>query len=143
MESRRKFIQKSCTACVGLVAFASVSTLLSSCASLPVYKAGIIDNIIEVPRTAILPDEKLKIIRTDKLNHDLLLIIKQDKQHYALPMKCSHQESSLIANKSNLVCNLHGSIFTLEGKVTNGPASVPLKKIKAIEENEIIKIYLT
>lgn len=141
MSDRRKFIKDSCTACVGLLAFTSLSSLLSSCASLPVYSATVTNNLIQVPLESILPDEQMKIIRSKSLAYDILLVLKKDKKHLSFLMKCTHQDNILVATKQGMVCNLHGSHFDLNGDVKNGPASKPLLRLKTIEENNYINIY--
>jgi len=143
MTDRRKFIKDSCTACVGMLAFSSLASLLSSCASIPVYSTSVRDNLIQIPLTSILPDEKMKIIRSKTLAYDILLILKEDKNHISFLMKCTHQDNILVATNKGFTCNLHGSNFNLNGDVLNGPASRPLKKLKTIEEENSINIYLS
>ena len=143
MADRRKFIKDSCTTCVGLLAFSSLASLLSSCSALPVYSTSVNDNIIRIPLDSILPDEKMKIIRSKTLAYDILLVLKEDKKHISLLMRCTHQDNILVATQKGMTCNLHGSTFNLNGDVTKGPASRPLQKLKTIEENQHITIYLS
>ena len=126
-----------------MLAFSSLASLLSSCASIPVYSTSVRDNLIQIPLTSILPDEKMKIIRSKTLAYDILLILKEDKNHISFLMKCTHQDNILVATNKGFTCNLHGSNFNLNGDVLNGTASRPLKKLKTIEEENSINIYLS
>ena len=121
----------------------SIASLLSSCAALPVYNAAVQGDFIQVPLASILPNEKMKIIRSKTLTYDILLVLKENKMHKAFLMKCSHQDSILVANNSGMNCNSHGSMFNLEGQVTKGPASRPLQLLKTTEENNFITIWLS
>lgn len=143
MSLRRKFIKDSCTACLGFMAFSSVASLLSSCASLRVYSATIQNDLLQIPLESIHPEEKMKIIRSKTLAYDVLLILKEDKMHKAFLMKCSHQDNILVANKNGMSCNLHGSTFDLNGNVITGPASKPLQNLKTETNSESITIYLS
>lgn len=142
MSTRRTFIKKSCTACVGLLAATSLASLLNSCASLPVYSTMVENNVIRVPLESIGPEEKMKIVRSKSLAYDVLLIIKDDKMHKSFLMKCTHQDNVLVANSNGLTCNLHGSTFNLNGKATKGPATRPLISLQTTEENNFIIINL-
>lgn len=140
---RRAFIKQSCTACMAFAGVSVLSSLLSGCASVAVYKTTVTNNIISVPRSSILPDEHVKIIRAGQLEYDILLVMKRDNSlPTALQMKCTHRDNELVATSGGLMCNLHGSSFNLEGDVTQGPATENLKKFKVAEENNIITIYI-
>lgn len=128
--------------CIAVTGIGAISSLLTACVPLSVYKTTVTDNFISVPLGSILPEDKLLIVRTDKLNHDILLVIKENKNYFAFKMQCTHFDNALVANKRGLTCNLHGSSFDLNGEVINGPASRSLKKFKVIEENNNINIYL-
>ena len=140
--TRRKFIKDSCSACLLVLGAGALASSLSGCASLPVYKTKVSGDRILVPLSSILPEEKLKIVRTDKLDYDILLVISPDKSHRALLMMCTHIETRLSATKNGLMCNLHGSSFNLDGEVKVGPAINPLKKYRVIETAEAIEILL-
>lgn len=143
MSNRRQFIKDSCTFCIYAVGAVSFSSLLSRCASLPVYKATTVNNIVSIPVASILPNEKIKIIRTDKLEYDILLVTNEDKSYHALLMQCTHQDNPLVATSGGLSCNMHGSTFNLNGEVTKGPAARALKQFGVTEENNNINIHLS
>ncbi len=128
--------------CLGLLTAASAATLLEGCTSLPLYKTVAQNDQLTIPKSSILPGEKLKLIRCETIDYDVLLVIAEDKNHQALLMKCTHADNILIANLNGLSCNLHGSTFNLKGEVTNGPANYPLQKFKTNEDENNINIFL-
>jgi|JI10StandDraft_1071094.scaffolds.fasta_scaffold126870_2 Rieske Fe-S protein len=142
MADRRDFIKNSCTLCLGVLTVTSVSALLEGCTALPLYKASAVDNQIHIPKASFSSDEKMKMIRCESLDYDILLVLQEDKNHQALLMKCTHADNILIANLSGLSCNLHGSTFNLKGEVTNGPANFPLQKFLISEDNNNISIHI-
>ena len=143
MESRRKFIKKSCSLCLAVVSMGAMSSLLSSCSTLDVYKTELVDQMIQVPENIFLENERLKIIRTNKIDFDILLIKKPEQKYTALLMKCSHLDNALVANTSGLTCNLHGSKFNFNGDVLTGPALSALTQFKTNTINQFIQIIIT
>jgi nitrite reductase/ring-hydroxylating ferredoxin subunit len=136
---RRSFINNSCRMCVGIAGFSSLSVVLNSCASLSVYKTSMNDKSITVPADSFLPEETSKIIRAEGLPYDILLVKENSTGYHSLEMICTHFSNHLVANKSAIVCNLHGSTFNFEGEVTNGPAIKALRKFPTrIAGNTII-----
>jgi nitrite reductase/ring-hydroxylating ferredoxin subunit len=142
MNGRREFIKNSCSLCLALAGSGSLAVLASACVSLPVYETTVMNNMISIPVTDIPTDDKYKIIRAASMSYDIMLVRKQDEGFIALLMKCTHVGNPLVAGKSGLVCNFHGSTFDLHGQVTHGPATEPLKKFKVRCEDDRIKIFL-
>lgn len=118
---------------MGLVAGASLSSLLAGCSPLRVLRAEATAGYLTVPKSAFEPDERLKVLRLPTLNYDVLLVLEPDGQHHALLMQCTHADAALVAHSKGLSCNLHGSSFNLKGAVTFGPAVRPLTAFPVVE----------
>jgi Rieske Fe-S protein len=58
-------------------------------------------------------------------------------------MKCTHQGTELQVFGDRLQCPAHGSEFTLDGNVKNGPADTALRTFPVIKENKTLKIDLS
>ena len=142
MQNRRDFIKKSCTLCAGLAGFGILSSQLTGCAPLPIYKVEMERNVITVPLSGFSNKNNLLIVRSSKLDFDILLIKLADDKYDALFMKCTHQANPLTAHKNGLSCPSHGSTFDLQGNVTKEPALIPLKKFKTEISNSSIQILL-
>jgi nitrite reductase/ring-hydroxylating ferredoxin subunit len=66
-----------------------------------------------------------------------------DDDYKALLMKCTHQGTELQVFGDRLQCPAHGSEFTNNGAVQNGPADRPLRTFTVSVENDSIKIRLS
>ena len=127
--------------CGALALAGGVSSMLTSCSTLTVYKTGAKDQIVLVPLAEMNAIDK-KIIRVTNLEYDLLLVKKSDSLYKALVLKCSHQDWLLSAGAKSINCTAHGSIFDFDGRVLNGPASLPLSEFPAVVMNSHIQIKI-
>jgi nitrite reductase/ring-hydroxylating ferredoxin subunit len=139
MTSRRNFIKSGCAAGCGVLAGSVLLTVLEGCSTVKVFNAAYVDGKLSVP-VSEFTDTNLKIVRNSKFNGDILVVKKTDGTFNALYMQCTHNNYQLSANSKGLNCSAHGSIFDLDGNVTNGPAIKPLKKFTATIENNLITI---
>lgn len=73
----------------------------------------------------------------------LLLVRVDDKTIAANTIACTHQACDVEYDKAkkNLSCPCHGSRFSLDGKVVNGPAGKPLTHFNAVIAGE--SVFLT
>ena len=139
---RRDFIKQSCFACMAPGSGVAISTL-SSCSTLPIIKSDIESDKISIDPTNFADGVHSILIRTKKLDHDILLIKNPDNNYRALYMRCTHNHFSLSCNKSQIFCTSHGAEFDFEGNVTKGPAVNKLHTFHAVEENGKIIILLS
>jgi nitrite reductase/ring-hydroxylating ferredoxin subunit len=116
--------------------------LFSSCTSLPVFKTSVVGGKLIVPIDTFLPGENRKIVRSMELDYDVMLVKKTDNDFYSLLMKCTHQDNRVVSGNSMLACNLHGSTFDMEGNVTNGPSTDPLKRLQTETSDNTIVIHI-
>ena len=136
--NRRKFIQQSCSLCVAVGAGMVVGSL-SSCATLPVYKTTMANNQVIVPDT-LFAQSNFQLIQPKNLYYNIGLKKETDGSYTALLLKCTHADNQLSpAGNAGYRCSLHGSTFSVDGKVTAGPAERPLKKYQTeVQSNQII-----
>lgn len=138
--NRRSFIKNSCLACAGM---AGISVLLDSCQPLPIVRAEINNNSLLVSKSGFTEKNNILIVRAPQLENDILLIRTSTNDYRALLMQCTHQNNPLVATSKSLFCNSHGSSFSLEGKVQQGPAIKDLKTFKTEAQKENVLIHLT
>jgi len=141
--NRRNFLTLSCKLCTLSGSALSFSFLLNSCSSILTYKVTASSNIISVPLTAFGPEETKKIIRTEDMKYDILLLNLPLKEPYAILMKCTHIENRIFVTNTGFSCNLHGSRFLTDGSVVQGPATEPLQRFKVLRNENSLDIYLT
>jgi len=136
---RRKFIKKSCVACMGLI---GAGLLLEGCAtSLPLVKTTPKDRSLFIPISKFSGNSKMLIVRSSSLENDILLI-KNENEFKALYLKCTHEGVGLTATDKNIVCPSHGSTFDFMGNVLKEPALRPLQQFQTEISNENILIHL-
>ena len=114
---------------------------LSSCASVPVYKAVISNHQILVP-VALFAKADMQIIQPKNLYYNIALKKESNNTYTALLMRCTHADNQLTNTGNGFKCNLHGSSFDHEGQVIMGPAEKPLHRYttEVIDEQIIIHI---
>lgn len=139
---RRAFIKSGCGYCAAIASVGVIGSLLESCApSELIYKAE------SAGETIVVPVEKLTgknylIIRSPKLEYDILLVKDSENAFHALAMQCTHRQQPLVVTSTGLICNEHGSRFDMEGKVTQDPATRPLARYKTEMNQNNVLIYL-
>ena len=137
---RRDFLKSTCSFCV-LASSAFVVGSLSSCRKLPIYKTAINENKIAIP-VSLFAQTDFKIVRPLKFLYDIALRKEKDGAYTAQLLCCTHAENQLVSTGDGYVCNLHGSKFDKEGKVTKGPAEHSLKKYATEVNDDYIIIFL-
>jgi Rieske Fe-S protein len=101
-----------------------------------------LNNIQE--NTAILlsdfPENSSKFIKID--DEPVLVIRKEGLNIIAFSAICTHLDCIVgyRKNEKDIICNCHGSIFTLDGVPQNGPAKEPLIKYSLIIQDDKIII---
>ncbi|HTX17121.1 MAG TPA: Rieske 2Fe-2S domain-containing protein [Bacteroidota bacterium] len=137
---RRNFLKTSCTACAALgigLAFNSVP----GCAPLPIYETSVRDNALRVP-VSLFAQSRVQIIRADELDNDIGLRNEDDGSYHAFLLQCTHAQNPLTYTGNGYSCSVHGSTFDEEGRVTHGPAKLPLRQLKTRVEEAVIVIDL-
>jgi cytochrome b6-f complex iron-sulfur subunit len=73
---------------------------------------------------------------------DIIIIRSTDSDYLALSKVCTHSQCTVTYNSTNkdIPCPCHGSKFTTNGAVVNGPATSPLKKYDVKLKDNILKI---
>ena len=121
---RREFIKTSCSLCLAVGGGMAMSAL-SSCATFPVYSAIVADGTLSVP-LSVFSENKIQIIRPIGREYDIALRKEENGTFRALMLRCTHASNPLTYSGDGYTCRLHGSSFDAEGKVTHGPAEIPL-----------------
>ncbi len=135
---RREFLKSSCTLCMAFTAGLITSETLISCTSFPVYEAVINANKISVP-ISIFQKQKINIIHAGDLKYYIALEEKKNGNYTAFLLECTHASTPLNFTGKIFMCPLHGSRFDEEGKVIQGPATLPLKKLTTkVSGNEVM-----
>lgn len=84
----------------------------------------------------------LKTVGGYAYKDDIILIRSTDTVYVALSKVCTHSQCTVTYNPSNnnLPCPCHGSLYTINGTVVNGPAPNPLKRYDVKKDGNILTI---
>lgn len=115
---------------------------LSSCATVSVYKTSAGSNKISVPVSQFAKTD-FQVVQAQGLFYNIALRKETDGSYTALLLRCTHADNQLMATGKGFKCNLHGSTFNQEGKVTKGPAERALVKYPTEVNNGNIIIHLS
>lgn len=111
---------------------------LNSCTALPIYKTSIEDNKVKIP-VSLFAENKVQIVRVQNSLYDIAVRKDDETRFTAILLRCTHADNALSATGKGFICNLHGSTFDSDGKVTKGPAEFALKKYKVeLVGNEVL-----
>jgi|SRR6218665_570446 len=143
---RKDFIKACGFACVGGIGMA---TLLQSCATAKQVSGQIVNDDLVVPisdfenqNTKQSGFKKYVIVRNDILQYPICVYRFSEHEYSALWMRCTHQGSELQVFGEKLQCPAHGSEFTNQGTVQNGPADTKLRSFPITIEKSQLKISL-
>jgi len=70
------------------------------------------------------------------------VVIRQEKEIYALSLVCTHLGCTVNVTAENLVCPCHGSVFDREGHVLKGPSDKPLKRLEVEEQGDKLVVLV-
>jgi len=137
---RRRFIRNiGCSSCLVLGGGVAIS-FLEGCASVKPY--AVIDGKVKdykIPLTSFETVPYLLIQRKTRESEEILVVKKGETEFLALIMRCTHKGVGLVPKGNIVVCPAHGSKFSLEGKVEEGPAKESLSIYDTrIEGSELI-----
>ena len=142
MFTRRKFLQT-----VGEVAALSTAPiLLNACAAgIATYRGTSEGNTITIPKVeaaALLQRNGVMIVRAANLPIPIIVRNLGESGFIALSPICSHAGCEVRVMPSSFECPCHGTVYSVEGEVEDGPAPRPLQRfvIEETAENFIIKV---
>jgi nitrite reductase/ring-hydroxylating ferredoxin subunit len=138
--SRKDFLKVSGKVSCSVLLSGSAISALESCSGIKALPVTSDNGKIKVPLSEFA-ESNIRILRVAGLEYDMMVAKKTDGMYSAVLMRCSHQDWNLTANNKGLFCGLHGSSFTLDGQVTNGPATQPLKTFKTEQNDTYLLIY--
>jgi cytochrome b6-f complex iron-sulfur subunit len=125
--SRRNFLKKSAFGVVaGAVVLSSIDlNKLAAASKNAAFKRSGNDVVIKLsdPKNSALA----KVGGSVMLDDDNILIRMSQAQFLAVNLICRHKGCTVELQGDKFVCPCHGSEYTLEGKVTNGPSKANLK----------------
>ena len=144
---RRKFIRACCYTTIGMPIIAAT---LQSCGAIYYAKAEKIDNELIISKSEFIYTKKDKtesrtyvLVESVELAFPICLQKTTAETYTALLMTCTHRGCELNYGGGIYSCPCHGSEFSKEGAVLEGPADKNLKSFKTKTDSENIYILLS
>lgn len=140
--NRKNFISKCCYTAIGVPL---VVSMLQGCESL--HYAGIVmkDGVLLISKSEFDNNGKQRrfvIVNTDSVNFPICIYRTGMDKYIASLMECTHRSCELNVGGGMYSCPCHGSEFSIEGEVLQGPASEKLRTFKITLDDENIYISL-
>ncbi len=136
---RRFFLQRACRLGVA----ATLGGLISRCTPLRYLRGEISGGTLVVASSDL---ELQTFIMVEHPYQEAPIYLSRDKSSgeiTAVLMLCTHRQCILTAVGEQLDCLCHGSEFSKDGRVLNGPALEPLKRLETrIRQDHKIEIKL-
>lgn len=144
---RRKFIKTCCYSAIGIPIAA---TLMQSCGG--IYYATTNHNngrfvISKSEFIQLKKDKKINrkfvLVKTEELDFPICIYNTGENTYSASLLKCTHRGCELNVGGGIYTCPCHGSEFSINGKVLEGPANKNLTTFKTETDHENIYIYIS
>jgi Rieske Fe-S protein len=139
---RRQFIRQGCRLCAGIAGASLLSSFLTSCSPLPIYKTTTANRKISVPLTQFEKTNYL-IVSCQDLSYDIAVVKQNDGSFKSMIMQCTHADNPVTFNGNQFNCSLHGSVYKRTGEVEKGPAERPLFALQSAVTDGQLTISLT
>lgn len=114
---------------------------MEGCTTMPIYRAEMAGSKLQIP-LAKFAETPVMMVRNSSLEFDVLVMQNADKSFTALLLKCTHFSNALVLSGGSLTCPMHGSTFSMDGSVTQGPAEQPLQKLPVAVQDDFVQITL-
>lgn len=133
--TRRGFVKVCLSgASAGVAAAAGIN--LSGCASAPRH-------LLQTPESGEKPslplsalDEEGRVVVVDTKSAKNYLIVRDGEQFSAVELTCTHRGCALQVRRAQLYCPCHGSRFSTDGQVLEGPAEQALISISVTRQGD-------
>ena len=142
MSTRREFIKSISKTTAAIGSSLLLVQLLQSCTSIRYVPSTIDGNQIRVPKSEFI-EQQFVIVTSAGLAAPIYVVKnKKEDKYEAFVMTCTHLGCELKPTGSFLSCACHGSEFSNEGKVLQGPATdaLPAYEITTGKDEIIIEL---
>ncbi len=135
---RRAFLRRARDASLGMAVGGSLPLLLSACAGVPYAHFRRSGNLLRVPRAAF---ETSSGVLLDFPDEGMPIYVHRhgEERYSAVLTRCTHQGCQTDPDQERIRCPCHGSEYSMDGRVLQGPAERALTRYAiSIEGDEIL-----
>lgn len=143
---RKKFIKTCGYGCLGMM---GAAFFLEGCSGPRYLRAEVSGQFLLVPLSAFESGDKEEnryrkyiVAYNNRLQAPIAVFRISGTEYEAVLMKCTHQGTDLQLFGDRFQCPAHGSEFSQNGDVRNGPAERPLSTFQVLIEGQLLKIDL-
>jgi cytochrome b6-f complex iron-sulfur subunit len=140
IQSRKDFLKSLGIVTIGACCGAMILSL-EGCASVSNVSASRSNNQVLVKRSDLIGKTSV-LVNHETLKSPIFLHKANENEYTAVLMLCTHKQCELSPAGSILHCPCHGSEFSQDGKVLQGPAEADLERYKVTVEGDNIIIIL-
>ena len=133
--SRRDFIKRSAVGVIAggaMLSTFNIEAFAGSSAAKALFRRSGDDIVVSLSENSALA----KVGGNVKVNDELMLIRNSETTFTAVRTICTHKGCDVEIEADKFVCPCHGSEYTLDGKVTQGPAKNNLKTFETIFDSD-------
>lgn len=141
---RRTFLRRAQQVALGACALgarAALPMLGAGCASVPYVLGERRDDAVDLPFSALDANGRA-LVEVPELDLPIFVRRIAGRPAIALSTRCSHRGCEVEPFADRLICPCHGSEYTLEGAVLQGPAELPLQQFPVRELSDRLVIAL-
>jgi cytochrome b6-f complex iron-sulfur subunit len=141
MRTRREFLSQVPRAALGACALGALPALVAGCAAAPYVRAEPVDGRVRVAFTSLDSGGRALVV-VPGLELPIFVRRVAGADPVALSTRCMHRGCEVEPSTDRLVCPCHGSEYDLDGRVLQGPTTLPLVRYPAREQGDAIVIEL-
>jgi Rieske Fe-S protein len=143
-ETRRAFLERGILAAAALGVGGCALFLKKADPDLRLAATG---GEVRVPRAALpwaAGGREFLVVEVAGMEDKVLLFRSRGGELVALSMTCTHRgcDVEYRPEPEAMACPCHGSEYDLEGKVTRGPAKLPLRRFAVREEGDAVLVVV-
>jgi len=128
LETRREFIQRCIGSLAGITIIGTVAPLLAGCEISELKAPTPSGNEVTFDVSSLTQDNQGLVTSQNGPDGAPILLVRLTTTEYvALSMRCTHEGCTVNPPMADAItCICHGSVYTLTGKVVQGPAPADL-----------------
>ncbi|MGG7034955.1 MAG: Rieske (2Fe-2S) protein [Flavobacterium sp.] len=144
---RKEFLKICGFSCLGVI---GLSGIMQSCSTTHYVNSAIEGKKVivskkefEILKKDSIAYRKYIVSKVEGIKYPIVIYKNSHDSYSALLLRCSHQGAELNINDDMLTCSAHGSEFSKNGEVVQGPAEENLTTFKVQTDAHNIYIQLS
>jgi cytochrome b6-f complex iron-sulfur subunit len=137
---RRDFLRQSSLLCVGPLC-GGLGALLAGCGTAGMLELVPDGKTLRIP-ISLIAGQSATVVRPRGEVFDLAVSGSTERGYTVLALRCTHADNPVAYAGGTFECAVHGSRFDASGRVTRGPARLPLPRLDSFVESGNLVVTL-